>query len=168
MTRATAPEPIWDRVAGEDELDVLSRDISRALMADPGSPQRFCLWLVGSVGAGKTTIAGHILHALGLPARVPVLSPTYTYLQEYKFPDGRIFAHMDLYRGTALEALEESGVFAGISGYSGILIEWPPMAGDSGSAAAGPEAAGYAPTHVLAINPVEGGGRRRYQLSVAR
>ncbi|MEY4631869.1 MAG: hypothetical protein RIQ81_1989 [Pseudomonadota bacterium] len=163
MTPATAPDQVLESVAAEDDLPRLARDIASVLQ--PAAQSRgFCLWLVGSVGAGKTTIAGHILHALGLPARVPVLSPTYTYLQEYKFPDGRVFAHMDLYRGTAIEALEDAGIFAGISAYSGVLIEWPPQGNTAASAAA----EGYAPTHILAIEPVDDGQRRRYQLSVAR
>lgn len=163
MTPATALEIIWDKVMDEAGLPALGREIADALQAT-GSKAGFCLWLVGGVGAGKTTISGHVLHALGLASNVPVLSPTYTYIQEYRLPGGRKVAHLDLYRGTAIEALEDAGVFAGMSNYYGILIEWPPASTEDGGAAA----LGFQPTHTLTIDPVDDGQRRRYQLSVAR
>lgn len=151
---------LLDRVATRDEIQMIARDICVALNQEP----RFCLWLCGSVGAGKTTIASAILHALGLPENVPVLSPTYTYLQEYQLPDGRRIAHMDLYRGTAIDALEDSGIFADLEQYQGVLIEWPPI-GDSAQHAT---EHGYSPTQILNITPLDDGASRLYQLSVAR
>lgn len=160
MTHATAHKRLWERVAGEGEL----RDIAVATSLALVGTSPFCLWLVGPVGAGKTTLSGAVLHAMGLPEKVPVLSPTYTYLQEYMLPDGRRMAHMDLYRGTALEALEDAGVFADLTNYSGMLIEWPPMDGATASAAD----MGFAPSHIMVITPVESGSKRHYQLAVAR
>jgi tRNA threonylcarbamoyl adenosine modification protein YjeE len=160
MTHATAHKRLWERVAGEGEL----RDIAVATSLALVGTSPFCLWLVGPVGAGKTTLSGAVLHAMGLPEKVPVLSPTYTYLQEYTLPDGRRMAHMDLYRGTALDALEDAGVFADLTNYSGMLIEWPPMDGATASAAD----MGFAPSHIMVITPVEGGTKRHYQLAVAR
>ena len=160
MTPVTAHKLIWDRVAGEDGLG----DIALATNLILAGTSPFCLWLVGSVGAGKTRLSGAILHAMGLPSRVPVLSPTYTYLQEYALPDGRKMAHLDLYRATAIEALEDAGVFADLASYSGVLIEWPPM--DAATRAAADN--GFAPSHIMIISPVEGGSKRQYQLAVAR
>ena len=160
MTPATGHKRIWERIAGAEDLPAIAQATSLVLAAT--SP--FCLWLVGPVGAGKTTLSGALLHALGLPQNVPVLSPTYTYLQEYTLPDGRRMAHMDLYRGTAIEALEDAGVFADLSSYSGMLIEWPPI--DSTNTM--PTVLGFAPTQIMLIEPVEGGRKRHYQLVVAR
>lgn len=160
MTPATARNTIWETVAGEASLGDIARDTIKALSGT--SP--FCLWLVGPVGAGKTTLASALLHGMGLPEKIPVLSPTYTYLQEYLLPDGRRMAHMDLYRGTAIEALEDAGVFGDLASFSGMLIEWPPFQDDVGNAAS----LGFAPTHIMTITPAENGTRRQYQLAVAR
>ncbi|NDE15680.1 tRNA (adenosine(37)-N6)-threonylcarbamoyltransferase complex ATPase subunit type 1 TsaE [bacterium] len=160
MTHATAHRILLDIVAGEDSLGTIARDTAKGL----SGTAPFCLWLVGPVGAGKTTISSALLHAMGLPDKVPVLSPTYTYIQEYTLPDGRRMAHMDLYRGTAIEALEDAGVFGDLSSFSGMLIEWPPL-GDDAAAAAN---LGLAPTHIMTITPVEDGARRHYQFAVAR
>lgn len=87
---------------------------------------QFVLWLQGDLGAGKTTFAGELLHALGLPPNVPVLSPTFTFMTEYETPFGLV-AHLDLYRladgdDDAVEALLTHRKFAGL------LVEWPERA----------------------------------------
>ena len=68
----------------------------------------FCLWMIGGLGAGKTTFAGEILRALGLDLDYPVTSPTFTYLNEYQIK-GLWYAHIDLYRATSGFSLEELG-----------------------------------------------------------
>ena len=83
----------------------------------------FCLWLVGDLGSGKTTISGEILRRLGLPKNVPVLSPTFTYLTEYELFDQHI-AHVDLYRMPVGQDESVTTLFEGRE-YSGILVEWP-------------------------------------------
>jgi|ERR1022692_2131246 tRNA threonylcarbamoyladenosine biosynthesis protein TsaE len=79
----------------------------------------------GSMGAGKTTF----IHALCDDKKVssPVGSPTFSIINEYSYPDGKIF-HIDLYRLKD----EEEAIRAGVedSLYSGeiCLVEWPEKA----------------------------------------
>ena len=89
----------------------------------------FILWLRGALGAGKTTFAAELLHVLGLPDRVPVLSPTYTFMTEYETKHG-VMAHLDLYR---LADGDEDSIEALLSArqFAGLIIEWPERALDS-------------------------------------
>ena len=50
--------------------------VGRRIAAELTREGEFCLWLEGPLGAGKTTLAGHIFRALGLPETTPVTSPT--------------------------------------------------------------------------------------------
>ena len=79
----------------------------------------------GNMGAGKTTF----IHALCDEKKVssPVGSPTFSIINEYVYPDGKIF-HIDLYRLKD----EEEAIQAGVEDclYSGAicLVEWPERA----------------------------------------
>ncbi len=79
----------------------------------------------GDMGAGKTTF----IHALcGVKkVRDTVGSPTFSIINEYEYPGGKIF-HIDLYR---LQD-EEEALRAGVEDvlYSGelCLVEWPDRA----------------------------------------
>ena len=79
----------------------------------------------GSMGAGKTTFI-HTLCALkGVTDTVG--SPTFSIINEYRYPGGKIF-HLDLYRLRD----EEEALRAGVEDvlYSGelCLVEWPDRA----------------------------------------
>jgi tRNA threonylcarbamoyladenosine biosynthesis protein TsaE len=84
------------------------------------------IYLVGDLGAGKTTFARGFLRALGHTGRVP--SPTYTLIEPYDFA-GYAVSHIDLYRlqspgeavSLALAELSGSGTI--------MLIEWPENGG---------------------------------------
>jgi tRNA threonylcarbamoyladenosine biosynthesis protein TsaE len=79
----------------------------------------------GGMGAGKTTF----IHALCEDRGVTdvVGSPTFSIINEYSYPGGRIF-HIDLYRLKD----EEEALRAGVEDvlYSGdiCLVEWPDRA----------------------------------------
>jgi tRNA threonylcarbamoyladenosine biosynthesis protein TsaE len=83
--------------------------------------------ITGNMGAGKTTF----IHALCDVKKVTsnVGSPTFSIINEYVFPGGKIF-HIDLYRLKD----EEEAVRAGLEDclYSGEIcfVEWPEKAID--------------------------------------
>lgn len=81
--------------------------------------------LAGPLGAGKSTFARLVIHALGIDEEVP--SPTFNLVLTYATPAGDVW-HFDLFRLRAPEEALELGIedaFAeGIS-----LIEWPERLG---------------------------------------
>ncbi|HON42515.1 MAG TPA: tRNA (adenosine(37)-N6)-threonylcarbamoyltransferase complex ATPase subunit type 1 TsaE [Bacillota bacterium] len=80
------------------------------------------LCLAGGLGAGKTCLARGI--AIGLGAdEARVSSPTFVLAQEYR---GRIpMYHLDLYRLTSAEEVEEAGLDEYVGGDGVAVIEWP-------------------------------------------
>lgn len=81
--------------------------------------------LRGPLGAGKTTFARHLLHALGVTGRVK--SPTYAVLEPYELPSGPVW-HFDFYRFDDPQEWEDAG-FRDIYAGPGLkLAEWPEKA----------------------------------------
>jgi tRNA threonylcarbamoyladenosine biosynthesis protein TsaE len=76
----------------------------------------------GPMGAGKTTLIHALCDEMGVTSTVG--SPTFSIINEYNYPGGKIF-HIDLYRLKD----EEEAVRAGVEDclYSGniCLVEWP-------------------------------------------
>src|SRR5207237_5937517 len=83
------------------------------------------IYLVGPLGAGKTTFARAMLRALGVGARVK--SPTYTLIESYVAGDLTAH-HLDLYRIAAAEEVEWLGLRDLATGAQLWLIEWPERA----------------------------------------
>jgi tRNA threonylcarbamoyladenosine biosynthesis protein TsaE len=85
--------------------------------------------LHGPLGAGKTTFARHLLHALGVAG--PIKSPTYTLLEPYRASDaagGFAIAHCDFYRFDDPGEWEDAG-FRDVFAERGLkLVEWPEKA----------------------------------------
>jgi tRNA threonylcarbamoyladenosine biosynthesis protein TsaE len=89
-------------------------------------PGRLLIGLRGGLGSGKSTWARAMLHGLGYRGRVP--SPTYTLLEHYRI-DGLSVVHMDLYRLSGEEELENLGVRDWLAQPdTWLLIEWPERA----------------------------------------
>ena len=89
--------------------------------------------LHGELGAGKTTFARHLLHALGVTGRVK--SPTYAVVEAYTVEKPAAGAaalsvwHCDFYRFSAPDEWEDAG-FRDIFASPGLkLVEWPDKAG---------------------------------------
>ena len=79
--------------------------------------------LSGELGAGKSTFARGFIKAAGHAGAVP--SPTYTLIEPYNVPDGRIY-HIDLYRIVDENELRYLGWNELDDGCR--LVEWPQRA----------------------------------------
>jgi tRNA threonylcarbamoyladenosine biosynthesis protein TsaE len=80
----------------------------------------------GEMGAGKTTFIHSVCEEMGV--KEPVTSPTFSLINQYQTPDGKLIYHLDLYRIKD----ENEAVNAGIEDclYSGNIcfVEWPEKA----------------------------------------
>ena len=79
--------------------------------------------LSGELGAGKSTFARAFIKAAGHNGAVP--SPTYTLVEPYIVPGGRIY-HVDLYRVSSEDELRFLGWNELDDGCR--LVEWPERA----------------------------------------
>lgn len=80
------------------------------------------VYLLGDLGAGKTTFTQFFLAACGVTEHVK--SPTYTLYEIYQVAK-QSYIHMDLYRLTDPEELFYLGIEELIDGQNILLVEWP-------------------------------------------
>ncbi|MHA1540763.1 MAG: tRNA (adenosine(37)-N6)-threonylcarbamoyltransferase complex ATPase subunit type 1 TsaE [Alphaproteobacteria bacterium] len=80
--------------------------------------------LRGDLGSGKTTFVRGFIQALC--GDIPVPSPTFTLMQEYDSPKGKI-VHVDLYRIENPEEIQELGL-EDFFDSAIVFIEWPEKA----------------------------------------
>lgn len=109
---------ILDTVYTLQELDAIAAKLNTLIA------QGSIVTLVGSLGAGKTTLIRAILRARGVIDSVT--SPTFSYVNQYGALHKERFFHFDLYR---LENAQQF-VGAGFDEYfeddgATILVEWP-------------------------------------------
>ena len=105
---------------GEQDLKNFANKFSHNI------PLPLVIWLEGDLGAGKTTFARGLIHALGYQGRVK--SPTYGLLEHYQLESSKVL-HMDLYRSSDPGELEFLGVEDLLDERTILLIEWPDKGG---------------------------------------
>lgn len=109
------------RLAGPDETAAAGARL--AVLLRPGD----VVALSGDLGAGKTTFARGLLHALGFEGEVP--SPSFPIVIPYAPPELRVpLWHVDLYRIDDPEEIVELGLDEARLD-SALLIEWPERMG---------------------------------------
>jgi len=84
------------------------------------------IYLVGDLGAGKTTFVRGFLRGLGHAGRVP--SPTYTLIEPYDVADYAV-SHIDLYRLRSPDEVDALALAELAGGMTLMLIEWPENGG---------------------------------------
>lgn len=94
-----------------------------ARLARPGD----LLALGGGLGSGKTAFARAFLRARAGDPYLEVPSPTFTLVQVYDLPDGRVW-HLDLYRLEEPEEAWELGIEEAFADAI-VLVEWPERLG---------------------------------------
>jgi tRNA threonylcarbamoyladenosine biosynthesis protein TsaE len=104
-----------------DEAATLAFGAQMAQALVPG----LTFYLVGDLGAGKTTLVRGMLRALGFSGRVK--SPTYTLAESYNLPAFELY-HFDLYRMHDPREWLDAGFRDVSDGRVVSLIEWPDKA----------------------------------------
>ncbi|AZA86370.1 tRNA (adenosine(37)-N6)-threonylcarbamoyltransferase complex ATPase subunit type 1 TsaE [Chryseobacterium shandongense] len=84
--------------------------------------QHNILLLKGNLGAGKTTFTQFLLKKLGSTDEVS--SPTYSIVNEYNTPQGKVY-HFDLYRLKNIDEVYDIGIEEYLDNAFLCIIEWP-------------------------------------------
>ena len=112
--------------AGADGTRGLGARLAHAWQAsDAATRVPMLITLSGELGAGKTTLTGGLLQALGHSG--PVRSPTYTLVEPYRF-GGRDVHHCDFYRLRHPDEVDDLGLRDLRTPGSLLLVEWPEKA----------------------------------------
>jgi tRNA threonylcarbamoyladenosine biosynthesis protein TsaE len=140
-------------VATADDMRALGRALGEALRTSGSGA--LVIGFEGELGAGKTTLVGGILAALGVTGAIR--SPTYTLIEPYEAAGLQLY-HIDLYRLNSAREVEALGIRDLLDARAVLLIEWPSRG------------AGALPTEDLSIaieyqGPTAAGGAQRRLLT---
>jgi tRNA threonylcarbamoyladenosine biosynthesis protein TsaE len=97
--------------------------VAKACLLAADGYRVFCFH--GQMGAGKTTFIQALCKALEVADTVS--SPTYSLINEYRYPGGRIY-HIDLYRLKDAEEASRAGVEECLYTGDYCMVEWPEIA----------------------------------------
>ena len=106
-------------LADDAATEALGACLARAVQHEAGG----VVYLNGTLGAGKTTLARGWLRALGVSGSIR--SPTYTLIEPYTLADGRELLHLDLYRLKTPDELDGLGLDDYAPTRCWWLVEWP-------------------------------------------
>lgn len=114
-------DPVTIHLASFEETIKFGKKLG--LSSEPG----LVITLDGPLGSGKTTLTQGIAQGLEVPETYFITSPTFSLLHEYP---GRLpLYHMDLYRLSSEEEIEDLGFLDYIYGEGVTVIEWPDRLG---------------------------------------
>lgn len=105
-------------LADEEATTALGAQLADALLRIGGG----VVYLLGDLGAGKTTLARGLLRAAGVSGTLR--SPTYTLMEPY-LAGGQAFLHLDLYRLVEPAEVENLGLRDYPVESTIWLVEWP-------------------------------------------
>ena len=125
------------------EADTLALGRALATCIEPG----LVIYLIGELGAGKTTLARGLLRGLGYAGKVK--SPTFTLVEVYEFSRLYLY-HFDFYRFSDPQELGEAGFREHFNPQSVCLVEWPERTN---------QAAGLPAADLRVVLEVAGSGR---------
>ncbi len=125
------------------EADTLALGRALAPCVTPG----MVIYLIGELGAGKTTLARGLLRGLGFEGKVK--SPTFTLVEVYEVSRLYLY-HFDFYRFTDPRELGEAGFREYFNPQSVCLVEWPEKSN---------QAAGLPAADIRVVLHVVGSGR---------
>jgi tRNA threonylcarbamoyladenosine biosynthesis protein TsaE len=100
------------------EANTLALGQALAACVTPG----MVIYLIGELGAGKTTLARGLLRGMGYTGKVK--SPTFTLVEVYEVSRLYLY-HFDFYRFSDPRELGEAGFREYFNPQSVCLVEWP-------------------------------------------
>lgn len=103
-------------IADDSAMQALGAHLAQA------APPQWVIYLIGELGAGKTTLVRGYLRGLGYSGAVK--SPTYTLIEPYEFGQRSVY-HLDLYRMGDPQEVEYLGLRDVLGENVSVLVEWP-------------------------------------------
>ena len=116
------PDPQSGVFAAASRDPAETRELALCLARAIGA-RGLAISLIGPLGAGKTLFAKGLAEGLGIDPN-QVASPTYVIQHRHRAPDGRLFAHVDLYRLESEDELEATGFIDCFEPGAVVVVEW--------------------------------------------